>query len=43
MKKYVKLKEKAEEIILERLNSKLPKGSAPFIKNTEQKEIEIFN
>ena len=43
VKKYVKLKEKAEEIILERLNSKLPKGSAPFIKNTEQKEIEIFN
>lgn len=42
IKEYINLKSKAEDIILERLNSKLPKGSMPFIKNKEQKEIEIF-
>ncbi|MFN3589976.1 MAG: GLPGLI family protein [Spirosomataceae bacterium] len=43
VKEYVKLRNKAEDVVLERLNAKLPKGSAPFVKNTEQKEIEIFN
>lgn len=39
---YISLSKKAEDVILARLNSKLPKGSKPFIKNKEQKEIEIF-
>lgn len=43
LKDYIKLKLKAEDVLLERLNSKLSKGSAPFVKNTEQKDIEIFN
>ncbi|MGL5112114.1 MAG: GLPGLI family protein [Flavobacterium sp.] len=42
MTKYISLTKKAEDVILERLNSKLPKGSKPFIKNKEQKEIEIL-
>lgn len=42
LKEYIKLEEKAEDVILERLNSKLPKGSKPFIKNEEQQKIEIF-
>lgn len=39
---YKTLKNKEEDVILERLNSKLPKGAKPFVKNKEQKEIEIF-
>ena len=42
MTKYISLRKKSEDIILERLNSKLPKGSKPFIKNKEQQDIEIL-
>jgi GLPGLI family protein len=42
LKEYIKLKEKEEVVILDRLNSKLPKGAKPFIKNKNVREIEIF-
>lgn len=42
LKEYKKLKKNEEETLLERLNSKLPKGSKPFIKNKNIREIEIF-
>lgn len=42
IKDYVKLKSNEENLLLEKLNSKLPKGSKPFIKNKNIREIEIF-
>jgi len=42
LKQYIIEKEKEEDIVLAQFNSKLPKNSPPFIKNTEQKSIEIF-
>lgn len=42
LESYKKLKENEEEALLERLNSKLPKGSKPFIKNKNIREFEIF-
>lgn len=43
LKDYIKKKSKEEDVVLERLNSRLPKGAKPFVKNKEQKQIEIFN
>lgn len=42
LKEYINFKEKAQDIVIARLNAQLPKGSKPFIKNKEQKEFEIF-
>jgi GLPGLI family protein len=42
LKEYKIKKDKEEDAILERLNSKLPKGSKPFIRNNNIREIEIF-
>lgn len=42
LEEFVALKKKEEDVFLERLNSKLPKGSKPFVKNKDQKQIELF-
>lgn len=43
LKEYIKKKSKEQDVVLERLNSRLPKGAKPFVKNKGQKQIEIFN